>query len=692
MTHTVRSQGARLFVSIAVLELLAISSLLSAPRVAILNDPSLENESALLAVSLSTADLSLVERSEISKLAGEHEIASTSADPLQAGKLLGADAVLSMRKIRVGDQQALVTSILAVKAGVRLSSAFDPLPLKDMAGWSQRTSATLAALLPKLSVSRQEAIPLSVLNLRAPFDTPEAREQERTATALLAHGLARQKKFFVLEREVLDALAREKVLNSAEEEAFWTGCYVLDGELTPDSTGKLTLTLRVEGPGGIEKSRLSVSGNDLPALIQQAVAAISERLGHQFSPPSWDASQEAERFFAEAKSAFSAGLWQTSLPAAEAAAALGMHSEVLDRLRIQLHLMAALPAAISASASQDPWDYDAASLKASDVSPEHALTALDLFLPLGAQITKPVYRWNEDSLEELGNRVLLGASRVLRALYASGLAKTREYEALRVETRACGNLLLERVDSTHFYSQFHVAAVYAPLWEGDPDAVLVRYRSVLNEPLDGDLYRIYFLRYLFANVRDGTQDLGPNPSKMPWLLGDAAKWTEFVQSLRNSPRLQDRLDAWLIDFCSADAAARQEIERKIEAALWAARDEIFRDRITTGQLLAILEIAKPAPEFRARMLERYFASDAPFQKACSALVSMMTFKTRPPRAGCSRLPSLTAKERIARIAGRLCPTWAKSLVSSKDSVRNFQLWPLRLLLPNPHSGSRLPSI
>jgi hypothetical protein len=275
---------------------------------------------------------------------------------------------------------------------------------------------------------------------------------------------------------------------------------------------------------------------------------------------------------------------------------------------------------------------------------------------------------------------------VLRALYASGLAKTREYEALRVETRACGDLLLERVDSTHFYSQFHVAAVYAPLWESGADAVLARYRSVLNEPFDGDLHRIYFLRYLFANVRDGTQDLGTDPSKMPWLLGDAAKWTEFVQSLRNSPRLQDRLDAWLIDFCSADAAARQEIGRKIEAALWAARDEIFRGRITTGQLLAILRSVKPAPEFRARMLEQYFASDAPFSEsmlsACvdddfqdeaaarRLLAAAISYRERTDRA--HRWEALSDVGEITQFEQRLrekFPALATATVTAKAALR-----------------------
>jgi hypothetical protein len=70
----VRSQGARLCASIAILVLLSVSSFLSAPRVATLNDPSLENESALLVASLLAADLSLIERSEIAKLADEREI------------------------------------------------------------------------------------------------------------------------------------------------------------------------------------------------------------------------------------------------------------------------------------------------------------------------------------------------------------------------------------------------------------------------------------------------------------------------------------------------------------------------------------------------------------------------------------------------------------------------------------------
>ena len=123
--------------------------------------------------------------------------------------LLKADGVIFLGKEGKEKQKTLALRCVAVHPGVVIESSREDEPA-DPAKWSSETAARLAALLPKLAVRAEAAVPVSVLNLRVTRARPEAAEIERELTVLLTQRLAHEPALFVLEREQMAALVEEK--------------------------------------------------------------------------------------------------------------------------------------------------------------------------------------------------------------------------------------------------------------------------------------------------------------------------------------------------------------------------------------------------------------------------------------------------------------------------------------------------
>jgi len=96
-----------------------------------------------------------------------------------------------------------------------------------------------------MSVSSDQATPVSVSSVRSSFTDETSVGLERQIKLLLIHRLASEPRVFVLDRERLRALSQEKAFDPTLDEKFWTSGYVLDVVVNPKGVVKKKTTLEV---------------------------------------------------------------------------------------------------------------------------------------------------------------------------------------------------------------------------------------------------------------------------------------------------------------------------------------------------------------------------------------------------------------------------------------------------------------
>jgi hypothetical protein len=172
----------------------------------------------MLTVGLSTHDdITLLEREQIAKAWREQEqAASLQGNYLKLGRALSADGLLLLERRLEDNKELLVARLLAVKPGVVVTENRFVMPLADLTDWSESFSKKIKGLIPKLRVKVEDAIPISLLNLRSSVRAPENLVPETELTSLLQYCLSREPSVFVLERRRMDDLEAEKQLDAAE--------------------------------------------------------------------------------------------------------------------------------------------------------------------------------------------------------------------------------------------------------------------------------------------------------------------------------------------------------------------------------------------------------------------------------------------------------------------------------------------
>ena len=158
------------------------------------------------------------------------------------GQVLGADGLLLLSGLAEGTNHFLQARLVAVKPGVVIGLVRSPWPIVDKVQWANWIARHFAPLLPKLSVSAKDAIPISIVNLRSAVRSGEAEETERQLTPLAVERLSREREILVLERQRMDLLSTEKELRGRDESAFWSGSHLLEGMLDRDGYSKETLS------------------------------------------------------------------------------------------------------------------------------------------------------------------------------------------------------------------------------------------------------------------------------------------------------------------------------------------------------------------------------------------------------------------------------------------------------------------
>jgi hypothetical protein len=599
------------------------------PAVGIISPPALQRSADVLtAVVSSDSTLTLLERNEIGRILTEQRLSAgglASKDYARIGGLLKADGLVFLETATVNSLPVLTVRVVAAGPGVVVGASFDKNPPEDLHKWAREIADRLHVLAPKLSVAAGEAVPISVLNLRSTLPTRAARDLERELTTLLIHRLANEPRLFVLERAQMDKLNFEKFFTEGSPQDFWASSYVVDGEIEGTSTNTLSVKLRLERHGqGPQALQVEGRASDLPGLAESLAKRLLQQLGQDSLVTAWQPREEGQRFYAEAKSAFDAGLLEVSLPAAEASQILGFDSVLLRTLLLNLYAVKSFKVVERSPIKSAP---------AENVDLNSALRGLDLYSGLLKEDV-PV-RWVSQgrALYDLGPSMLWGASRVVRWYRENGLypSNQADLDFLRRRLRAVAQFILDK-GGTNATSEFYcVMACYAPYWYDEPNQVLQAYDKVLAPHFNNYPYAISWVRHHLTAYRDqpnlfGTSDL---QSRIPWLIDWTGSsqgnldelWRDFVQSRVQAPVLNDRLDGWMLAYYSTNSPGVQAaIAGKAATDLWTNRDAVLRDPVTLGISTRLLSDLSFDEDLRFQLLNYYLGKssniDFTFLGAC----------------------------------------------------------------------------
>ena len=306
-------------------------------RVAIIAEDALRSAADLLAASLASSPFELIERAELNRILDEHKLTTQfgadGARVAELGALLGADALVLLRKVQLGETSSAEMRFVRVSPGIVLDSAYRPWPLADASAWATDAAARLANLNPKFR--DEHAIAIATAPFRPLTDSPSATSLARESLLLLNDRLTHQAGVVLLERGAVDAVSREQSIGKAG--GFWAGSYLLDGTVEPatSTAGQTAITLRLApiGPGETKTFTARGARAELPRLVSDLTTQAAAALKLRAAPPS-DLNAEAQRLFDESRNLAAVGLLPAAHRAAETAAAFGLDTDEFIEWRL----------------------------------------------------------------------------------------------------------------------------------------------------------------------------------------------------------------------------------------------------------------------------------------------------------------------------------------------------------------------
>jgi hypothetical protein len=304
---------------------LVISASAQPPRVAIVSDAGSKDLAVLETTELSSNPaLTLVERDDLAKIGDEAKVQQMAgSDATALGKLLNADGILFLEQRADGPHVRLT----AVNLGYALFDNQVPDEITP-----QQEAKALAHLIEndaaKLKLTSTQAIPISVLNLRADYATTDALKTERDLTLLVESQLAAVPEYVVLERRHAWDLGFERSLD-LKSSPLLEGAFVIDGTLSQPALGEIDVHLRLRPPHGeAVESTIQGSSQDLSGLAKKLVVEVQRATGSS-STAEWRPEDEAHEYLLE-------GIWGWQHKADEAALEALDSAELLGEKMPQL--------------------------------------------------------------------------------------------------------------------------------------------------------------------------------------------------------------------------------------------------------------------------------------------------------------------------------------------------------------------
>jgi len=314
-------------------------------RVAIIPDEASQPVADLLVTKLSgDKGLALVERAEMDKVMQEHQLSKQGdlAHQLDLSKLLRAQGLVILETTRQNDLPVVRMRFVAVDPGAVILDVFLPGDKGEADRTASLLAERMAPLVPKLGVERGSAILVSILNIRAEFESNSSRELQERMAMLLASRLSAEPAVLVLERRRMDLLESEKQTGDEASGAYEPGAYLIDGSIEAGAGDKsdITIHLRVRLPNHAGEKLLSASGprDSCEKLAGDLAAQVLDVSGRKPASANWSPAEEAKQYMEEAVWAWNSGNNPLSLEATESAMALGLKNA--DLLFLQTWLSA----------------------------------------------------------------------------------------------------------------------------------------------------------------------------------------------------------------------------------------------------------------------------------------------------------------------------------------------------------------
>jgi len=651
-------------------------------RLAILSEaPTLAPVADLLTATFSTnRQVVLVERDQLDRVLREQAgTAAGGRDVVRLGQLLGADGLLVLQLTPRGADEVLTCRLVAVKPGVGLVMEVAPWPLEKTLDWCQRIVPRFEPFFPKLQVARQDAIPVSVLNLRSAVRGRENQARERELTLRLIHRLTRERDLFVLERQHLHEALFEQQLQPEEESAFWTGRYLLDGVLDRDGFDPQRLSLHarlVLAQGAVTEIDLAGSRQDPAGVIDALADKVLAALHRQPGAAAWQPAGEARQYLDEAKWALRWSLWPEAQAASESAWALGLRIPEVAALRLRAYGQAVMDIDDSSGNLFLPAVPDPAALRPARRAAELFFQDTVVVLTNGSATN---YEWFE-----LGVHTLRRAASTLDGFYHGADSRPGNEEALAA-LREATRRLVPIVDACHLPGR---------QWEKQPRSHLWRRELEMLELTKWHQGGVWFDRPEEAlPMFQQMLETGAHPTGLPRLAG----WTwsdrkrlpavmrQFIAALLASTnpvtQLEGRYLALEREPFDAEGRFHQQ-EAALCAALWELRTNLW-DGLGTATLLRRTEAAlcqkyryiyaeqfelppfttvvhrlrqeflQQAPSLEQIQLEQFFPPDMPFPRRYSvaeatelmSLVEQCRARLKPKYLEADRLNTLENKLR-----------------------------------------------
>jgi hypothetical protein len=577
------------------------------PRLAIL---ALASELApyadLLVSGLSgQTGVELVDRQEIDKVLQEQALtAQKPGDLARLGRLLRADGFALLSALPSSTEPtSFQVRLLAVGPGATVGQWVHSLPLAEPVQWSDLCGKQLAPYLPKLVVPPQNAVPLSILNLRSGISSRQTEEQERQLTFLLLHRLLRVPELFIMERQRLERLAEEKQLAGVGNEPFWNGSYLLDGIINRDGEvpGKITLHARLISRRQ-QTNEIFVSGMtaDLPAVIEQLAGKLAPLLHQKQAAKAWNPVEEAAYYYEEARWAMRWNMFTEAQQASEASWALGLRLPELLQLRVTAYERAA-------ETSTGMRSYQNGKLVRIENLPgveklEALNRALEIYLAAASQT-------NRQAWMILGTELLKRSQVALEHFYLSPTswpAATEQLAIARKRSRELAAWLLTAAPDLPRNRQeicYGLLLSQGALWEENPSEALKALEQRLDQGLMG--------KYLRASSQYGL------------MVGQICDWS------RSPTENHDALRNKLLEKRIAGGPVDQQMESCLAGIMFAASRE---DLLRWAEQLVDLYLRHEPSLIRGGLDDIYWrAANDYLQNGRYAFGSFNTYQMSAPR-------------------------------------------------------------
>ena len=411
---------------------------------------------------------------------------------------------------------------------------------------------------------------------------------------MLVHRLTRERRVFVLERQHLGQVLFEKELGAETEAPFWTGRYLIEGDL--DKSGfnrdRMTLSARLISPKGGASIPLEVEGprGDQTGIVESITAKVLAGLHVSGGTNEWRPQEEAEQFYEQAKWAHRWKLEREAQEATESAWALGKHTEAVARLRIECYLRE--PYSVSLRRPFDMGLYYEPLLipDVSRLTP--VLRAVELCNESSHEIPQRKLFTNEWSNLEL---TVLDTANGLLDGFCQCVEARQGHEAqiaeLRAQIRQLVSSLATPVNSKECLAVCGPGQVsnycldLAKWWDGGlwcdkPEEVLAMCRAMM----ESKLHPLELPRVATWTWEDR--------KRVPGLLH------QFVEDVCNSANAEVRLEGLYpaLVLTPFDGSGRlQSIEHRLLDEMWSQREQMYQDGAKSSML----------PRLEMKLRQRY---------------------------------------------------------------------------------------